>query len=431
MRRAYFEKNKSEAPQPRRRKSSGDSGAPSGIPKFLTPSGGKPIEGALRSDAERSYGRDFHDVRIHTDNDAAELAADLNARAYTTGRDIVFGEGAYQPDTFEGRRLIAHELAHVIQQSGGSTIGIGQPSDDNERAADQAAGGDTTSLSSAGAAPSIQREALPTLKPPTLLARAMGSGTIGGFATGSATLDAGQKGSIASIAANILSLRDSHPGCTISVTGHTDAVGTDASNMTLGQARADAVRDQLVLDGVPPEIVMTDSAGESQRKVPSHVAEPANRRAEIHFEPDSGVRLAPELALPPLQVPPGQAPVPPPRPKISLDLPPSDGQFPPYGPWAPESPAEAGKRIFAPIPPDSREPDKPLLGAVIDKVDSVLKGMRLPDWARDAVKDGVKAAIVKGATATADAAMDKAGVSGQEKQAIHSIVEAAIKGQLP
>jgi D-tyrosyl-tRNA(Tyr) deacylase len=57
--------------------------------------------------------------------------------------------------------------------------------------------------------------------------------------------------------------------------------------------------------------------------------------------------------------------------------------------------------------------------------------MRLPDWARDAVKDGVKAAIVKGATATADAAMDKAGVSGQEKQAIHSIVEAAIKGQLP
>ncbi len=69
--------------------------------------------------AARSY--DFSGVRIHTDNPAAASAAAMQARAYTVGSDIVFGEGHYRPQTAEGRALIAHELTHVAQQ-GSATV---------------------------------------------------------------------------------------------------------------------------------------------------------------------------------------------------------------------------------------------------------------------------------------------------------------------
>jgi len=66
---------------------------------------------------ESRFGQDFGQVRIHTDGRAAESASAIQARAYTSGRDVVFGEGEYQPSSESGRRLLAHELAHVGQQS--------------------------------------------------------------------------------------------------------------------------------------------------------------------------------------------------------------------------------------------------------------------------------------------------------------------------
>ncbi len=65
---------------------------------------------------ESRFGQDFKNVRVHTDSKAAESAHDLNARAYTVGQDIVFGTGQYSPMTGAGSRLLAHELAHVVQQ---------------------------------------------------------------------------------------------------------------------------------------------------------------------------------------------------------------------------------------------------------------------------------------------------------------------------
>jgi len=64
------------------------------------------------------FGQDFAGVRVHTGAKAAESARALNARAYTVGRDVVFAQGQYQPATTSGRQLIAHELTHVVQQSG-------------------------------------------------------------------------------------------------------------------------------------------------------------------------------------------------------------------------------------------------------------------------------------------------------------------------
>lgn len=77
---------------------------------------GFPLDSATRNFMESSFGYDFDDVRIHDDAQAAKSASILNARAYTIARDVVFGLGEYAPGSERGRRLIAHELSHVIQQ---------------------------------------------------------------------------------------------------------------------------------------------------------------------------------------------------------------------------------------------------------------------------------------------------------------------------
>lgn len=79
--------------------------------------GGEPLAPAQRAFFEPRFGHDFSQVRVHADGQAAHAAQALQARAYTVGRDIVFGAGQYAPGAPEGRRLLAHELAHVVQQA--------------------------------------------------------------------------------------------------------------------------------------------------------------------------------------------------------------------------------------------------------------------------------------------------------------------------
>nr|QNO51016.1 hypothetical protein EDLMLJLI_00009 [Methanosarcinales archaeon ANME-1 ERB6] len=76
---------------------------------------------------EPRFGVNFGQVRVHTGTQAAESAQVLNARAYTLGQDVVFGEGQYAPGTAVGRRLLAHELTHVVQQSAAEPTGKQAP----------------------------------------------------------------------------------------------------------------------------------------------------------------------------------------------------------------------------------------------------------------------------------------------------------------
>jgi hypothetical protein len=82
---------------------------------------GRPLEIATRSAMEGSFGRDLTHVRVHDDAHAHDDARSLHARAYTAGDHVVFAEGAYRPDTARGQALIAHEVAHTIQQDGVQT----------------------------------------------------------------------------------------------------------------------------------------------------------------------------------------------------------------------------------------------------------------------------------------------------------------------
>jgi hypothetical protein len=77
---------------------------------------GRPLDAATRSFMEPRFGRDFSLVRIHTGTRPAEAAREIEALAFTRGRHIVFGKGEYAPGFTTGRRLLAHELAHVVQQ---------------------------------------------------------------------------------------------------------------------------------------------------------------------------------------------------------------------------------------------------------------------------------------------------------------------------
>jgi hypothetical protein len=80
---------------------------------------GQPLPKSVRSFFEPRFGRDFSSVRLHTSRHAADAAQAVNAKAFTIGRDIVFGSGQYSPYTQAGKGLLAHELAHVVQQQGG------------------------------------------------------------------------------------------------------------------------------------------------------------------------------------------------------------------------------------------------------------------------------------------------------------------------
>jgi hypothetical protein len=82
---------------------------------------GQPLDAQVRLRMESAFGRDFSGVRIHTDAKAGELSEELNAQAFTIGKDIAFKDGEYQPGTESGDKLIAHELAHVAQQEGAAS----------------------------------------------------------------------------------------------------------------------------------------------------------------------------------------------------------------------------------------------------------------------------------------------------------------------
>jgi hypothetical protein len=78
--------------------------------------GGSSLDGATNSFMSDRFGVDFGSVKIHNNSEAAQLNRQLNARAFTVGRDIYFNSGEYEPGTSSGRHLLAHELAHTVQQ---------------------------------------------------------------------------------------------------------------------------------------------------------------------------------------------------------------------------------------------------------------------------------------------------------------------------
>jgi hypothetical protein len=104
---------------------------------------GQPLDGNSRGAMESHFGRDFSGVRVHTDAHAAAPANAIDAAAYTSGSHIVFAANRFEPSTPAGHRLLAHELAHVVQQKSGTSLreGIAPADDPHEHEADRMAEG--------------------------------------------------------------------------------------------------------------------------------------------------------------------------------------------------------------------------------------------------------------------------------------------------
>lgn len=90
----------------------------SGSEMFPVRSSGRQMDAETLAFMEHRFGADFAPVKIHTDGEAAKASRRLNAQAFTIGDNVYFGEGQYRPQSFEGRKLLAHELTHTIQQRG-------------------------------------------------------------------------------------------------------------------------------------------------------------------------------------------------------------------------------------------------------------------------------------------------------------------------
>ena len=124
-----------------------EDGETSPVSEVVASGGGAPLDPGARSFLEDRLRSNFSDVRVHTGDRADESARSINAQAYTVGANVVFRSGAYRPDTPAGRHVLAHELAHVLQQRAGPVDGspapggirLSHPSDSFEQAAERAA----------------------------------------------------------------------------------------------------------------------------------------------------------------------------------------------------------------------------------------------------------------------------------------------------
>jgi outer membrane protein OmpA-like peptidoglycan-associated protein len=274
---------------------------PSSVVPADASDGGKALEAGTRAFFERRFEHDFSRVRVHADAAAAQSARTAAAAAYTVGRDIVFGAGMYRPHSHAGQALLAHELAHVVQQRHPSGAAASTTAHESEAAtaADRAVSGNKAAVHLA-APVSMQRQPVPGALPDVdltqsaspLLASAIGSVTLDGFATGKADVSTENRKTLARTVETIVKLLKRYPASKLHVIGYTDAVGQETDNQALGQSRADAVQSALQDLGIPDVAIQAESRGAANLAVKTTKGEARNRRVEVRFEASTRLRGA-------------------------------------------------------------------------------------------------------------------------------------------
>ena len=391
-----------------------------------------PLQESVRAQMQARFGAEFGAVRIHADASAAESARTIGAAAFTVGRDIVFGAGRYQPHSGAGQQLLAHELAHVVQQSrGGSAAPDAEARAD--QAADQAAHGRTVSTQALGGAP-VALQAKPDDNPAADAGLAFPTKTLSGFALNGAALAPAHSADIDNLAGSIslhLGMRKNGRAM-ISIVGHTDRSGDEKLNDALGQDRADSAR-QALIDALKKRGIGADrfgaigssSMGESSPAVPTAdgVKNEKNRRVEINVSVGSQPVAAPAkpsfdpfAPLPPSVLPDG--------PGIGPRRDPEDGDL-----WRRMQENQRKIDEF-----DRKHPrvNKSPSEAVIDKVmeevvDPLIKKLPVSKDLQDLARSGVRKGLEKGSEAACDAAVDGTGASGPEAQGLKAACKAALK----
>src|SRR5207244_2097840 len=201
---------------------------------------GEPIPHAERDKLESGFGADLSDVRVHRNEQAADLALREGADALTVGRDIYFAAGAYGPAT------LAHEVSHVLQQSDATShVQSEDPTLEHEaiRASADVVSGQIASVSRMPIAPALQRQKTPGGNQLRLLPTY--SLTLDGFEIDKSVLTVDHQQKLDVLAIQLKNTLASSPDTFVSVVGFADSPGTEPHNLTLGQRRADAVLEYL------------------------------------------------------------------------------------------------------------------------------------------------------------------------------------------
>jgi outer membrane protein OmpA-like peptidoglycan-associated protein len=356
----------------------------------LSRSGGRPLEAPVREAMEAAFDEDLQNVRVHTDPLAAESAKSAEARAYSSGDDLVFGEGQYAPDRPEGRALLGHELTHVVQERQ-----MGPAPDTIFRAP------------LAGAGPQLRLSA--TDIPPPVVNR-VGHAIIATvyFGQNHFLLDAANLGAVEKLADELRFILDAP----ISVDGYASQEGTDADNRRLSAMRRDHVIRLLKAKALGKPLFGGSAHGEADP-----VAEEAGEKQSLERNRSFNRRVTIVVLLPAPAEPPKKQEKP-----IDLNLPRTT---------RPETDEEGADRrtreaVRTPVPARPRTSfNQEFWKTVDDAVDSVSRKVGIPEKYRPYIRKGARAAIEKGAEAVLDEALDKAGADETQKKAIKAAVEQA------
>lgn len=386
-------------------------------------SSGQPLDLNTRQFMETRFGHDFSGVRVHADDKASRSARRIDALAYTAGTNIVFAAGRYDPASTMGRHLLAHELAHVVQQTGSASRAIQrQPSPDAET--------DTFRLPPFRPT-DLREEASP------LLASALSSTTVDRFVLGSAEIPKEGEESLRYAARQTLYFLHKYPLSTVHIAGHADRVGTEERNLTLGQERADAVRAFLEGEGVPADLIGTESKGESDPVAPTkdERAEPRNRRVNVFFRVQkSSISLGLDDSLkPPEPLTFGKIP------SVTMPtLPP--GYDPNQRPIPYRDPSETelwdrikeNQRRIDEIDRKYPRKNKSLSEAAIDLLmdevfKRILKELPISDDLRKKAEGGLRKGLEAGSEKACEAVIDATGAGSSEKEALKAACKAALK----
>jgi len=200
-------------------------------------SGGQSLPNELRNFYEPRFGYNFRNAKLHTDSAAAKSASSINALAYTTGNDIVFNNGQYNPDSTKGRQLLAHELTHVVQQS------------------------------SSTSSPQIQRAVFENNFPGggRVDTPMTGEHRFWNFDVGKSKLKPEHLKKIPELAQEIkdsLDLKNDQEQ--VDIEGQASSTGTAARNDALASSRAEAIKQALISEGIPAKQIRVTVVGESK-----------------------------------------------------------------------------------------------------------------------------------------------------------------------
>jgi outer membrane protein OmpA-like peptidoglycan-associated protein len=396
---------------------------------------GQPLDRAGRDLFEPRFGHDFSKVRVHTDSKANESAGAINAQAYTMGQDVVLAKGDHTLGDAGNKHLLAHELAHVVQQSqGGVNSQLEQRAD--AAAADVMRGNAINPALLGGASPSIQMKPneqsdKPVKDKPTAAPNSW-SKTLDKFAHNSVTLTPEHHKGIDTLAAEMSARLGLASGskATIAIIGHTDTSGNEKYNEGLGLRRAlvtkstlEAALTKMKVGSDRIAAITVDSAGEKHlaKETPDNVREPLNRRVEIMVKIEGKTS-----ALPMPTTTPSPYIEPPERKKpFDFNLPP-DYKLPEEDWW---KRTERERKIIEEYdrthPARSRSLTDVLVEGVTKALEPIIK--KLPDGLRDKAREGIRKGIEAGTEKACEAAIDASGVTGNEADALKAACKAALK----